>query len=130
MIIGVGSDIIDITRIDNTIKRFGNRFINRCFTKIEIDKSNQRNNRSSSFAKRFAAKEAFSKALGTGFSQGVFFKDIGVINNINGKPNIKLTGNALTRYNKLAPKGKKLSINITLTDENNLAYAMVIISSK
>ena len=75
MIIGVGSDIIDITRIDNTIKRFGNRFINRCFTKIEIDKSNQRNNRSSSFAKRFAAKEAFSKALGTGFSQGVFFKD-------------------------------------------------------
>ena len=130
MIIGVGSDIIDITRIDNTIKRFGNRFINRCFTKIEKDKSNQRNNRSSSFAKRFAAKEAFSKALGTGFSQGVFFKDIGVINNINGKPNIKLTGNALTRYNKLAPKGKKLSINITLTDENNLAYAMVIISSK
>ncbi|MBI29319.1 MAG: holo-ACP synthase [Pelagibacteraceae bacterium] len=129
MIIGIGSDIVDIRRIDKTISKFGNKFIKRCFTDTEITKSESVNKRINSYAKRFAAKEAFSKALGTGFSNGIYWKDIGVINDKYGKPKIKLTGKSLKKFKKLIPKNKKHSINLTLSDENHIAHALVIISS-
>ena len=128
MIVGIGSDIIEITRIHNVINRFGERFINRCFNQVEIDKSNKRLKKSASFAKRFAAKEACLKALGTGLSQGIFWKDICIKNDQYGKPLIELKNNALKKLNKMIPVNKKPQINLSITDENNLAYAMVIIS--
>ena len=128
MIVGIGSDIVNINRIERTISKFGNKFINRCFSKIEILKSENRLNKAASYAKRFAAKEAFSKALGTGFSQGVFWKDISVENNKLGKPVLKLNGNAKKILKKLVPKNKNPIVNLTITDENHVAYAMVIIS--
>ena len=128
MIIGIGSDIVDIKRIEKTINKYGNRFINRCFTKNEIEKSEKRKNRIASYAKRYAAKEACSKALGTGLAQGVYWKDISVNNNKFGKPIIILKGNAKKKLEQLIPKNKTPSVNLTLTDESYLAYAMVIIS--
>ena len=129
MIVGIGSDIIEIERIEKIIYKFGNRFIDRCFTKTEIMKSESKANKYASYAKRYAAKEACSKALGIGLAKGIKWKDIGVINDQNGKPNIELKGNALERFKFISPSNKELSINLTLTDEKNLAYAMVIISS-
>tara|TARA_Y100000590_G_scaffold384154_1_gene455316 strand:+ start:270 stop:662 length:393 start_codon:yes stop_codon:yes gene_type:complete len=128
MILGVGSDIVNIKRIEKTINKFGNKFIKRCFTEEEILKSEGRSNKIQSYAKRFAAKEACSKALGTGISQGIFWRDIGVVNLKTGKPEIILFGNAKKILKQLVPKNKRPKINLTLADENNLAYAMVVIS--
>ena len=128
MIIGIGSDIVNIKRIEKTINRFGKKFINRCFTKVEIDKSESRINKSASYAKRFAAKEACSKALGTGLSKGIFWKDISVNNDKYGKPIIILNGNAEKKLKELIPKNKKPMVNLTITDESQMAYAIVIIS--
>ncbi len=127
MIIGIGNDLIDITRIERVLERYGNRFLNRVFTKIEQEKSDGRANRAASYAKRYAAKEACSKALGTGFRQGVYWRDMGVVNLRGGKPTIELTGGAARRLAKIVPAGMEPRIDITLTDEPPMAEAMVII---
>ena len=125
MIIGIGLDIININRIDTTIKKYGKRFINRCFTKIEIESSNRKNNKSSFFAKRYAAKEACSKALGTGLARGVFWQDIEVTNNEYGKPLISLYNNAYLMVNQLSNNNYR--IEVSLSDEKIYAIANVII---
>ncbi len=129
MILGIGSDIIDIRRIERTLERFGERFIERVFTETERRKSDGRANRAASYAKRFAAKEACSKALGTGFRAGVFWRDMGVINLSSGKPTMKLTGGALERLARITPDGMRAQIDITLTDDDPQAQAIVIISA-
>lgn len=129
MIIGLGSDLIDIRRIERTLERFGDRFIERIFTEGERVKSERRRNRVESYAKRFAAKEACSKALGTGFRKGVFWRDMGVINLPGGKPTMALTGGAAVRLAEMLPAGMEAQIDITLTDEPPIAQAMVIISA-
>jgi holo-[acyl-carrier protein] synthase len=129
MIIGLGSDLIDIRRIDKSIERFGERFLGRIFTKLERDKSDKRNQRAASYAKRFAAKEACSKALGTGLRRGVFWRDMGVVNLPSGKPSMKLTGGALKRLQELTPPGHTAQIDLTITDDFPLAQAVVIISA-
>ena len=129
MIIGIGSDLIDIRRVEKTLERFGERFTNRCFTEIERQKSDRRKNRAASYAKRFAAKEACSKALGTGLAQGVFWKDMGVVNLPGGKPTMKLTGGAAARLEKMLPAGHEARIHITITDDFPLAQAFVIIEA-
>jgi holo-[acyl-carrier protein] synthase len=129
MIIGLGSDLIDIRRIENTLNRFGDRFIDRIFTDAERAKSERRSNRAESYAKRFAAKEACSKALGTGFRKGVFWRDMGVVNLPGGKPTMSLTGGAAARLAEMLPDGMVAQIDITLTDEPPLAQAVVIIST-
>lgn len=129
MIIGIGNDIIDIRRIEKTLDRFGERFVNRIYTEIEVTKSERRLNRVASYAKRYAAKEACSKALGTGFRRGVFWKDMGVINLPSGKPTMNLTGGALTQLNKITPSGMKAEIHLTITDEPPQAQAFVLISA-
>ena len=129
MIIGLGSDLIDIRRIEKTLERFGDRFLDRIFTEVERTKSDRRAGRVESYAKRFAAKEACSKALGTGLRKGVFWRDMSVINLPGGKPTMKLTGGAAERLAFLTPPGMKLIIDITITDEPPLAQAMVIISA-
>lgn len=129
MILGIGNDIIDIRRIEQSINRFGDRFIQRIFTEIEQVKSDRRANRAASYAKRFAAKEACSKALGTGLHQGVFWRDMGVINLPSGKPTIKLTGGALARLEAMTPKGMVAQIDLTITDDFPQAQAIVIISA-
>ena len=129
MIIGIGSDLIDIRRVEKSLERFGERFTNRCFTEIERQKSDRRKNRAASYAKRFAAKEACSKALGTGLAQGVFWKDMGVVNLPGGKPTMKLTGGAATRLEKMLPAGHEARIHITITDDFPLAQAFVIIEA-
>ena len=129
MIIGIGSDIIDIRRIERTLERFGERFIERVFTETERRKSDGRANRAASYAKRFAAKEACSKALGTGFRDGVFWRDMGVINLSSGKPTMTLTGGALERLAAITPRGMRAQIDISLTDDNPQAQAIVIISA-
>ena len=129
MIIGLGSDLIDIRRIERTLERFGDRFIERIFTEGERTKSERRRNRAESYAKRFAAKEACSKALGTGFRKGVFWRDMGVINLPGGKPTMVLTGGAAARLAEILPAGMEAQIDITLTDEPPIAQAMVIISA-
>lgn len=128
MIIGIGNDLIDIRRIERTLERFGNRFVGRIFTEIERKKSDGHIDRSASYAKRFAAKEACSKALGTGFSKGVFWRDIGVVNLSGGQPTIVLTGGAANRLADLTPDGMTAKIDISLSDEPPLAEASVIIS--
>ena len=125
MIIGIGNDIIDIKRIKNTINRYGKKFINRCFTKVEIQRSEKGLNTINSYAKRYAAKEACAKALGTGIARGVYWKDISIENNIYGKPSIKLFGNALKKLNQLSKNN--CSIAISLSDEKDYAIANVII---
>jgi holo-[acyl-carrier protein] synthase len=129
MIIGIGSDLIDIRRVEKTLARFGHRFTNRCFTEIERTKSDRRRLRAASYAKRYAAKEACSKALGTGFRKGVFWRDLGVINLPGGKPTMKLTGGALKRLEDITPEGMDVQIDLTITDEPPIAEAMVIISA-
>ncbi|GIK96713.1 MAG: holo-[acyl-carrier-protein] synthase [Alphaproteobacteria bacterium] len=129
MIIGIGSDIIDIRRIERTLERYGRRFIDRVFTETEQRKSEGRANRAASYAKRFAAKEACSKALGTGFRAGVFWRDLGVINLASGKPTMSLTGGAAKRLAEITPPGMRAQIDITLTDDHPQAQALVIISA-
>ena len=130
MIIGIGSDIVNINRIDKTLNKFGERFKSRVFTDIEIFKSENRMHKSASYAKRFAAKEAFSKALGTGFSKGVFMKDLGVVNLKSGKPTMEISGKALIKLNEIIPPGFFPNIELSLSDEFPLAYAIVIISAQ
>ena len=127
MIIGIGNDLINIDRIEKTLSKFGNRFVNRVFTDIEIKKSDNRLKRSSSYAKRFAAKEAFSKAIGTGISKGINFNEIIVSNIKSGKPHIKLLGNTKKVVNKILNK-KKFNIFLSLSDDKPSAVATVIIS--
>ena len=129
MIIGLGNDIIDIRRIEKTLAKHGERFTARVFTEVEQRKSDKRLQRAASYAKRFAAKEACSKALGTGLSQGVFWRDMGVINLPSGKPTLALTGGALARLNSMIPAGKSAAIHLTMTDELPYAQAIVIIEA-
>ncbi|MGZ0187583.1 MAG: holo-ACP synthase [Alphaproteobacteria bacterium] len=130
MILGIGNDLIDITRIESTLDRFGDRFIDRIFTDVERMKSDRRSLRAASYAKRFAAKEACSKALGTGFRKGVFWRDMGVVNLPGGKPTMRLTGGAADRLKELLPEGMEAQIDLTITDEPPLAEAFVIISAR
>ena len=129
MIIGLGSDIIDIRRIERTFERFGERFANRIFTELEREKCDRRAQRVASYARRFAAKEACSKALGTGFRRGVFWRDLGVVNLPSGKPTMKLTGGAAKRLAELTPEGMTAQIDLTITDDPPLAQAIVLISA-
>ncbi len=128
MIIGLGSDLIDIRRIERTIERFGERFLNRIFTDVERAKSDPRRERVASYAKRFAAKEACSKALGTGFRRGVYWRDMGVVNLASGRPTMRLTGGAARRLEQLTPNGMRAQIDVSLTDEPPMGQAIVIIS--
>ncbi len=130
MIIGIGNDIIDIRRVEKSLERFGARFTDRVFTEIEQQKSDRRRNRAASYAKRFAAKEACAKALGTGISRGVYWRDMGVVNLRGGKPTMQLTGGALSRLNFLMPTGLEPVIHLTITDDGPLAQAFVIISAE
>jgi holo-[acyl-carrier protein] synthase len=131
MIIGLGSDLIDIRRIEKTIARFGDRFLDRIFTPVERARSDRRQlTRIESYAKRYAAKEACSKALGTGFRKGVFWRDMGVVNLSGGKPSMALTGGALARLESLLPAGYEAQIDISLTDEPPMAQAIVIITAR
>ena len=127
MIVGHGIDLIDIRRVEKTINKFGNRYINRIFTNGEIIRSDNKNKRIESYAKRFAAKEACSKALGTGFRFGVFWRDIEVVNEKSGKPILKLTGGAYKRLEKLIPKNNTCNISLSITDDYPWAQANVII---
>ncbi len=129
MIIGLGSDLIDIRRIDRTLDRFGDRFVLRIFTTTERERSERRRNRAASYARRFAAKEACSKALGTGFRRGVFWRDMGVVNLPGGKPTMELTGGAARRLAELVPPGMRPQIDLTITDDDPLAQAIVIITA-
>lgn len=129
MIIGIGSDLIDIRRIEKSLERFGDRFTNRCFTEVERQKSDRRKLRAASYAKRFAAKEACSKALGTGLAKGVFWRDMGVVNLPGGKPTMQLTGGALQRLESMMPPEHTPSIHLTITDDFPLAQAFVIIEA-
>ena len=127
MIIGLGNDLIDIRRVEKSLERFGDRFTHRVFTETERAKSDKRLNRAASYAKRFAAKEACAKALGTGLSRGVFWRDMGVVNLPGGKPTFRLTGGALKRLEEITPEGLVPEIHLTITDDFPLAQAIVII---
>jgi len=129
MILGSGNDIIDIRRAERTIERYGDRFLSRVFTDIERRKSDGRAGRAASYAKRFAAKEACAKALGTGFRQGVFWRDMGVVNLPSGRPTLELTGGALQALVDLTPEGHAVRIDLTITDDFPMAQAIVIISA-
>jgi holo-[acyl-carrier protein] synthase len=129
MIIGLGNDMIDIRRIAKTLERYGERFTRRVFTEIERKKSDRRAERAASYAKRYAAKEACAKALGTGFNRGVFWRDLGVVNEPSGKPTMILTGGAAKRLESLLPKGHRPLIHLTITDEFPYAQAYVIIEA-
>ncbi len=129
MILGIGSDIIDIRRVERTLERFGERFTGRIFTEVEQRKSDRRANRAARYAKRFAAKEACSKALGTGFRAGVFWRDLGVVNLPSGKPTLVLTGGAAARLAEITPPGMRAQIDLTITDDFPQAQAIVIISA-
>ncbi len=129
MIIGLGSDLIDIRRIKKTLERHGERFIGRLYTEVERKKSEARAQRAASYAKRFAAKEACAKALGTGLRKGVFWRDMGVVNLPGGKPSLKLTGGALKRLQEITPPGHEAQIDLSITDDFPLAQAIVIISA-
>jgi len=130
VIIGIGSDLIDIRRIQKTLERFPGKFEQRCFTEIEREKSDRRRNRAESYAKRYAAKEACSKALGTGFRRGVFWSDMGVVNLPGGKPTMELTGGALKRLSEITPDGMVAKIDVSITDEFPIAQVIVIISGE
>jgi holo-[acyl-carrier-protein] synthase len=130
MILGIGSDLIDIRRVEQSIARFGERFLSRIFTDLEQAKSEKRNARAASYAKRFAAKEACSKALGTGLNHGVYWRDMGVENLPGGKPTMRLTGGALKRLEEITPPGMVAQIDLTITDDFPLAQAFVIISAE
>jgi len=130
MILGIGSDLIDIRRIEQTIARHGERFIGRIFTDVERAKAERRKNRIDTYAKRFAAKEACAKALGTGLRAGVFWRDMGVVNLPSGRPTMRLTGGALERLKAITPAGHEPRIDVTITDEYPIAQAFVIISAE
>jgi holo-[acyl-carrier protein] synthase len=127
VIIGVGSDLSDIRRIDNSLQRFGERFTHRIFTEIERTRSERKPDRAASYAKRFAAKEACAKALGTGLKRGVFWRDMGVVNMRSGQPTMALTGGALKRLQEMTPAGHRAVIHLSLTDDHPYAQAFVII---
>ena len=129
MILGLGNDVIDIRRVERTIERYGDRFLSRVFTDIERRKSDGRAGRAASYAKRFTAKEACAKALGTGFRQGVFWRDMGVVNLPSGRPTLELTGGALQALVDLTPEGHAVRIDLTITDDFSMAQAIVIISA-
>jgi holo-[acyl-carrier protein] synthase len=129
MILGIGSDLVDIRRIEKVIARHGDRFIHRIFTDIERAKADRRATRIDTYAKRFAAKEACSKALGTGFRKGVFFRDMGVVNLPSGRPTMQLTGGALDQLRRITPQGYEARIDVSLTDEYPIAQAFVVISA-
>ena len=130
MILGIGNDLIDIRRVERTLERFGPRFVERVFTEIEQAKSDRRAQRAASYAKRFAAKEACAKALGTGVPRhGVHWRDLGVVNLPSGKPIMQLTNGAARRLEELTPKGMSVQIDLTITDDYPLAQAIVIISA-
>ena len=129
MIIGTGNDLCDIRRIEKTLATFGNRFVSRCFTETEQRKSDRRANRAESYAKRFAAKEACAKALGTGLRHGVFWRDMGVVNLPTGQPTIALTGGAAARLQAMLPVGCRAVVHLTMTDEYPLAAANVLIEA-
>jgi holo-[acyl-carrier protein] synthase len=129
MIIGIGNDMIDIRRVERTIERYGERFLERVFTDIERTKSDMRAMRAASYAKRFAAKEACAKALGTGFRQGVFWRDMGVVNLPSGRPTLELTGGAARALARLIPDGHEVRIDLSITDDFPTAQAIVIISA-
>jgi holo-[acyl-carrier protein] synthase len=130
VIVGIGSDLCDIKRIEQTLDKFGERFVARCFTEIERRKSDRRAERAASYAKRFAAKEACAKALGTGLRHGVFWRDMGVVNLPSGAPTMKLTGGAAERLAAIIPAGKVAFIHLTITDEYPLAQAFVVIEAR
>jgi len=127
MIIGLGSDMMDIRRIEKTLLRHGERFIERVFTEIERDKSDRRKNRAAFYAKRFAAKEACAKALGTGIAQGIWWRDMGVVNLPSGKPTMVLTGGASKKLDMMVPEHHQALIHLTITDDEPWAQAFVII---
>src|SRR5881296_2095402 len=130
MILGVGSDLIDIRRIERAIERFGDRFLARIFTEVERSRCDRRGaTRGASYARRFAAKEAAAKALGTGFRNGVFWRDLGVVNLPSGQPGMRLTGGALQRLESLTPAGMTARLDVSLTDEPPLAQAVVVITA-
>jgi holo-[acyl-carrier protein] synthase len=129
MIIGIGNDVIDIRRIEATLSTYGERFVRRIFTEVEITKSERRAQRAASYAKRFAAKEACAKALGTGFRHGVFWRDMGVVNLPSGRPTLQLTGGAAQALARLAPEGHDVRIDLSITDDFPTAQAIVIISA-
>ena len=129
MILGLGSDLSDIRRVEASLERFGERFTNRCFTEIERARSERKPDRASSYAKRFAAKEACAKALGTGMRRGVFWRDMGVVNMRSGQPTLALTGGAAARLAEITPAGHRAVIHLTLTDDHPYAQAFVIIEA-
>jgi holo-[acyl-carrier protein] synthase len=129
MILGLGNDMIDIRRVERTLERFGERFVQRVFTATEQRKSERRAARAASYAKRFAAKEACSKALGTGFRRGVYWRDLGVVNEPSGRPTMVLTGEAGRHLAGMTPAGHRVVIHVTLTDDFPYAQAVVIISA-
>jgi holo-[acyl-carrier protein] synthase len=128
MILGIGNDVIDIRRIEKTIERYGERFLSRVFTAAERARSDGKAGRAASYAKRFAAKEACAKALGTGLRNGVYWKDMGVVNQRSGQPTIQLTGGAARRLQRMTPKGYLPRVHVTLTDDFPMAQAVVVIS--
>ncbi len=130
MIIGIGSDLCDVRRIEKTLERFGERFLDRVFTPIERAKAEGRAQRAATYAKRFAAKEACAKALGTGFNRGVFMRDMGVVNMRSGAPTLALTGGAKARLDAITPPGHEAVIHLTLTDEIPTALAVVVIEAR
>jgi holo-[acyl-carrier protein] synthase len=129
MIIGIGNDLIDIRRIEKSLERYGQRFVKRLFTEVEQVKALKRTDPAPTYAKRFAAKEACAKALGTGINQGIYWKDMGVVNLPSGQPTMELTGGALKRLQKLTPKGMVARIHLTITDDAPHAQAFVIIEA-
>jgi holo-[acyl-carrier protein] synthase len=130
MILGIGSDLVDVRRIESVIMRHGERFLLRIFTATERARAERRANRMETYAKRFAAKEACAKALGTGFRAGVFFRDMGVVNLRSGRPTMELTGGAQARLRAITPNGYAARIDVTITDEGPMAQAFVIISAE
>ena len=129
MILGLGSDITDVRRVAKVMERHGDRFLTRVFTDIERARADRKKNRAETYAKRFAAKEACSKALGTGIRQGVWWRDMGVVNMPSGRPTMALTGGAKKRLDALTPKGWQAQIDLTITDEGPMAVAFVVISA-
>ena len=129
MILGLGNDLCDIRRIEATLQKFGQRFVDRCFTPLEQARSERRKNRAASYAKRFAAKEACAKALGTGLRSSVFWRDMGVVNLPSGQPTLHLTGGAAARLAAITPVGHVAVIHLTITDEYPLAMAQVMIEA-
>ena len=129
MIVGIGADLVDIRRIEAVLARFGDRFVERCFTDVERAKSEQRKERAASYAKRFAAKEACSKALGTGLKMGIGWREMGVVNLPSGRPTLELTGKAALLLAAMAPEGMRVVVHLTITDDYPLAQAFVVLEA-